>query len=107
MSEVRHARGQVWWTETPTLSRRPSVIVTRASSVAVVPRLLVAPLTTRPRGLATEVTLSVSDGLPRECVAQLDSPELVNRGYLVDLITTLSEQRMLEICAALRVATGC
>jgi len=107
VSEVGYARGQVWWTETPSMSRRPSVIVTRAASVAVVPRLLVAPLTTRPRGLATEVTLSTSDGLPRECVAQLDTPELVNRAYLVDLITTLSHERMLEICAALRAATGC
>lgn len=107
MSEVTYARGQVWWTETPSLSRRPSVIVTRAAAVDVVPRLLVAPLTTRPRGLATEVTLLTSDGLPRECVAQLDSPELVNRAYLVDFITTLSHERMLQICDALRVATGC
>lgn len=67
-----------------------------------------APCTTTIRGLASEVALEPGDDpVPRRCVANLDSVESVSVGVLVDRIGRLSDQRMREMCDALKVAVGC
>lgn len=106
---MRHtlARGQVWWTESPSLARRPVAILTRDESLGVLPRVLVAPATTTIRSLPTEVYLDEQDGMPRPCVLNLDTPELLLRSFFITYITTLSLARQQEVCQALSVATGC
>lgn len=101
------ACGQVWWSESPSLGRRPVAVLTRDEGLRVLPRVLVAPATTTIRGLPTEVHLDEHDGMPRPCVLNLDTPELLSRGFLVDYITTLSLVRQHEVCRALSIATGC
>jgi len=101
------ARGQVWWTESPSLGRRPVAILTRDESLRVLGRVLVAPATTTIRSLPTEVYLDERDGMPRACVLNLDTPELLLRSFFIDYITVLSLVRQEEVCRALSVAVGC
>lgn len=102
------ARGEVWWCELPEMRRRPVVVLSRTAAIPRLRRTLVAPCTTTIRGLASEVALEPGDDpVPRRCVANLDSVESVSVGVLVDRIGRLSDQRMREMCDALKVAVGC
>lgn len=99
--------GDVWWAEVPHAGRRPVVVLTRPEAIGSMPVVLVAPATTNVRHLPTEVPLDADDGMPLPCVVNLDTPELLPKGILVDRITRLSGDRMMEICRALAMATNC
>lgn len=100
-------RGEVWWIETPHAGRRPGAVLTRCEAIPALPVVLVALATTHERGLVSEVTLGVDDGMPRSCVLNLDTPELVPKAMLIEQITTLSDVRMHQVCMALAAATAC
>ena len=70
-------------------------------------RPLVAPLTTRVRGLPSEVALDADDGVPQPCVVSLDNVQPLAAALLVERITVLSPVRMAAVCNALAVATDC
>ena len=107
MSEVP-VRGEVWWCEPPRIGRRPVVVLSRDVAIPRLGRTLIAPCTTRVRGLPSEVVLEVGeDPVPMRCAASLDSVESVSLGLLVERIGRLSDERMREVCAALEVAVGC
>jgi mRNA-degrading endonuclease toxin of MazEF toxin-antitoxin module len=59
------------------------------------------------RGLSTEVELDLTDGAPRHCVLNLDTPELISPALLVEHIATLSNRKMSQICQALARAVNC
>jgi mRNA interferase MazF len=100
-------RGEVWWVEDPTTGRRPGVVLTRQEAVPVLRRVLVAPLTTTRRGIPTEVDLDLDDGVPTPCVVSLDNLRVVPKAMCTERLTTLSAQRMQQICTALAHATAC
>lgn len=100
-------RGEVWWSEDAQLGRRPVLILSRAAVVPVLARPLVAPLTTRVRGLPTEVALDADDGLPQPCVVSLDNIQPLAAALLVERISVLGPERMAAVCSALAVATDC
>lgn len=101
------ARGDVWWSEDEQLGRRPVLVLSRSAVLPVLARPLVAPLTTRVRGLPTEVALDTDDGLPQACVISLDNVQPLAAALLVERITQLSPAHMMAVCRALAVATGC
>ena len=101
------ARGEVWWSEDATLGRRPVLVLSRTAVLPALRRPLVAPLTTRLRGIPTEVALDTDDGLPRPCVVSLDNVQPLAASLLVERITTLAPDRLAEVCTALAVASGC
>jgi mRNA interferase MazF len=49
----------------------------------------------------------VSPPVPQRCAVALDSVENLSVGVLTDRLGRVSDERMRQICAALRVATGC
>ncbi len=100
-------RGEVWWSEDEHLGRRPVLVLSRAAVLPVLARPLVAPLTTRVRGLPTEVALDRDDGLPQACVVSLDNVQPLAASTLVERIAHLSPERMMAVCSALAVATDC
>jgi len=105
MPEVN--RGEVWWVEHPDIGRRPGCVLTRTRAIPVLRSVLVAPATRTIRGIPTEVFLDKVDGMPEECVLSLDSVAVVPKSMLTERITTLSPQRVEEVCRALAIATGC
>lgn len=101
------ARGEIWWSEDPVLGRRPVLVLSRNAVLGSLDRPLVAPLTTRQREIPTEVALDGDDGMSQPCVVSLDNVQPLQRALLVERITGLGADRMLEVCAALAAAVEC
>jgi mRNA interferase MazF len=100
-------RGEVWWAEIPNDRVRPVVVLTRQRFTSRLTTLLVVPVSTRIRGIPTEVALGKDDGLTRECVATFDNVQAVDRSRFKQRIAQLSADRMSEVCRAYRFAAGC
>jgi mRNA interferase MazF len=101
------ARGEVWWSDDPDLGRRPVLILARDSALPVLKRPLVVPLTTRVRGIPTEVALDEDDGLPLPCVVSIDNVQPLSLSLLTERIARLGPDRMAAVCQALRFAVDC
>jgi mRNA interferase MazF len=100
-------RGDVYWLDDPHAKWRPVCILTRSEAIPVLTQLTVVEATRTIRGIPTEVGLDRDDGMPQACVLSLDSVNAVPKRLLTRRITTLTPARMHEVCAALRIATGC
>jgi len=100
------SRGEVWWYERPHREPRPQLILTRQAAIAVLHEVLAVPATRTVRGIPTEVALDELDGMPSSCCLTLDNVALVRPALCTRRITTLSPQRMREVCLALAAATG-
>ncbi|CAN5565591.1 hypothetical protein BH10ACT2_BH10ACT2_04990 [soil metagenome] len=99
------ARGEVRWLALDTT--RPVVLLNRSAVIDRLSSVLVAPCTTRQRGLPTEVRLDEREGMPAACVVSLDNVTLVERSLLGSVIASLSAERMDAVCSALALAVGC
>ena len=98
-------RGEVWWANLPSpLGRRPVVLLTRNEAYGYRTSVTVAPVTTTIRRIRVEVRLTTADGLPRECVVNLDDVQTIPKAHLTDRIVSFSFERMAAIEAALRYA---
>lgn len=100
-------RGDVWWADLPAPSgRRPVVLLSRDEAYAVRALVTVAPITTRTRNIPAEVPLGPEDGLPRACVANLDTITTIARASLREHVTSLQPDRLRAIDAAIHFALG-
>lgn len=100
-------RGEIWWASLSTpAGRRPVVLLSRDEAYAVRELVTVALVTQRIRDLPVEVTLGVEDGMPRICVANLDTATTIPKHLLEELLTTLTPAKMREVEQALRFALG-
>jgi mRNA interferase MazF len=100
-------QGDVYWCWFPApVGRRPVVILTRPSAVALLTALTVAPTTTTIRGIPSEVRLRRAEGMPTDCVVSLDNLVTVPKAGLDSYITRLSRERMTEIRIAIEFALG-
>ena len=93
--------------EHPRLGRRPYLVLTREAAIPVLDRVLAVPATRTIRAIPTEVALDVADGMPSECALALDNVTSIPQEFFRDRITRLSIERMVEVCRALAIATGC
>jgi mRNA interferase MazF len=101
-------RGELWWCEQPEIGRRPMVVLSRDSAIPRLRRVVVAPCSTRVRGLETEVVLEPGDDPVAERTAvHLDSVHNLSVGHFVDRMGRLSELRLRQVCAALAIAVDC
>ncbi len=101
------SRGGVYWLELELEGRRPVCVLTRDVAIPALTNVVVALITTRARGLESEVRLGPKDGLPRPCVVSMDNLRTVPKAQLVDPITVLGAGKLAAICGALRNATDC
>lgn len=100
-------RGEVrWYTFKSPDKRRPVLILTRNSAIPYLTSLTVAPLTTRIRDIESEVYLTVEDGLPEKCVANMDNIQTVPKSQVGSLITGLSLERLEDVDRAIAFALG-
>jgi mRNA interferase MazF len=100
-------RGEVWLHESPTRKPRPVLILTRDSAIGVLRSVVAVPGTRTVRNIPTEVPLDESDGMRQACVLSTDNMGLYNKAYLTRHLTTLSPERMAQVCHALSLAIDC
>lgn len=100
------ARGDVWWGESPDEKGRPFLVVSRDAANEVMQRVLVAPVTTRVRGLASELGLGSDEGLPIASVASFDNLRPFPKVMLVRRLGTLGP-RQHEICQCAGATLDC
>ena len=97
----------MWWADLPFPSgRRPVVLLSRDDSYAVRSLVIMSPVTTRRRGLPSEVELGPEDGLARNSVANLDVIITESKESLLDRVTVLPPEKMQAVDAAIRFALG-
>ena len=104
----RIARGDVrLYQFAPPDKRRPVVVLTRDSAIAYLSSVIVAPVTSKIRGVPSEVVLNEEDGMKAPCAVNLHNAVTVSQYRLGRRVAHLSSLRMREICAALRFSLGC
>ena len=100
-------RGDVcWYTFKTPDKKRPVLILTRDSAIAVLHSVTVAPITSTIRNIPTEVVLTEADGLPTTCAANFDNLQTVPKSNIGDRIARLTTQKMKEAVAATSFALG-
>ena len=83
---------------------RPVLILTRDSVLEYLGEVTVAPITTTVRNIPSEVFLSKTDGMPRDCAVNCDHLQTVSKGRIGSLITSLSPSKMVDVGRAIRFA---
>jgi mRNA interferase MazF len=100
-------RGEIWWAElSPPAGRRPVLLLSRNEAYVVRELVIVAPLTTRIRGIPSEVPLGDEDGVPRPCVINLDTIATVAKASLRERLTALSGDKLKAVDEALHFSLG-
>ncbi|MCY3861151.1 MAG: type II toxin-antitoxin system PemK/MazF family toxin [bacterium] len=99
-------RGEIWFAETPS-GDRPVLVLTRDPVAARIGGVVAAELTRTIRGIASELPLTVEDGVPVESVVSFDNIHTISRHAFRRRVTQLSPVRMKEACQALKAATSC
>lgn len=91
-------RGEVWWAELDKpAGRRPVLILSRNASLQVREYVIVSPMTTRSRHIPSEVPLHKQEGMPKECVVNLDVINTVPKKHLLEKITELSFDKLQKV----------
>jgi mRNA interferase MazF len=100
-------RGEVWWAELPApAGRRPVLLLSRNEAYTVRELVTVAPLTTRVRGIPSEVPLDRTDRVPKACAVNLDTITTIPKTLLGTHLSSLTPARMAAVDRAIRYALG-
>jgi mRNA interferase MazF len=100
-------RGEIWWAElAPPAGRRPVLLLSRNEAYAVRELVMVAPLTTRIRGIPSEVSLGDEDGVARVCIVNLDTITTIAKASLRERLTALSADKLKAVEQALHFSLG-
>jgi len=83
---------------------RPVVLLTREEVVPYLARVSVAPITSRVRGLSTEVSVGSANGLDHESVISLDNIATIDRATLGPIVGYLTASQERELAAAIVAA---
>jgi mRNA interferase MazF len=82
------------------------VLLSRDEAIEVRSLVTVAPVTTRVRGIPTEVPLGQDEGLSRDCVANCDTIATIPKPALSRRVGGLGHSKLGALDAALRFALG-
>jgi len=100
-------RGEVrWYKFTHPDKKRPVLVLTRNSIIEYLDEVTVAPITSTIRNIPSEVQLSRSEGLTKDCAVNCDHIQTVPKAKLGGLITTLSHSKLSETRQAIQFALG-
>ncbi|MGH9302977.1 MAG: type II toxin-antitoxin system PemK/MazF family toxin [Acidimicrobiales bacterium] len=95
----------MWWADLDKI--RPVVVLTRCRVAPRLSRVLVAPVTTTVRNIATEVALGETEGVHSGSVANLDNILLVPVERLLRQAGSVAESRWGEFCEAIAAMMAC
>jgi mRNA interferase MazF len=82
------------------------LLLSRNEAYALRELVTVAPLTTRIRGISSEVSLGDEDGVSRTCVVNLDTIATIAKASLRERLTTLSGEKLNAVEQALHFSLG-
>ena len=100
-------RGEIWWADlAPPAGHRPVVLLSRDDAYAIRTEVTIAAVTTRIRNIPVEVNLGPKEGLPRACVANLDSINTIEKASLREFVAMLRAEKLDELDAAIHYALG-
>jgi mRNA interferase MazF len=100
-------RGEIWWADLePPAGRRPVLLLSRNESYAVREYVIVALVTTRIRHIPSEVMLNTADGMPRECVVNIDTITTIARARLRERQAVLSLDKMKDVSTVIHFTLG-
>ena len=91
----------------PPDKRRPVLILTRDGVIGHLSTVTVAPITSTVRDVPSEVILDVDDGMKGRCAVNLHNAITVSQERIGKRVASLSDERMHEVCVALRFSLGC
>ncbi len=98
-------RGEIWWANLPEpIGRRPVVLLSRDEAYRVRNAVTVAELTTTIRNIPVEVPLGHEEGLPKKCVANLDTIITIRKSLLENRIAALPQGKIDQVNNAVRFA---
>ena len=98
-------RGEVrWYKFKEPDKKRPVVILTRNSILEYLGEVTVAPITSTVRDIPSEVFLSKLNDMPRDCAVNCDHIQTVSKGKVGGLITTLSNEKLVDVRDAITFA---
>ncbi len=101
-------RGEIWQYRFRAPDKRRLVLVlTRQEVLPLLRTAMVAPITSTIRGLPSEVSVGVDEGLKHDSAINLDHVQTVEQHLLHRYVGTVSEAKMRKVCRALALATGC
>lgn len=98
-------RGDVWLAQLDKI--RPVVILTRDPVASMLNAVIVVPVTSRGRGLATQVSLGRADGFRRASFASTDNTTSLDTQRLVRPVGRVRPATLEAICDALATAVDC
>jgi mRNA interferase MazF len=105
MSQPALGHGQIWWADLDKV--RPVIVLTRAGVAARLRRVLVAPITSTVRGIATEVPVGQAEGVRDGSVANLDNVQLLPVDQLIRQAGHVDTRRWHEFCTAMARVMAC
>ena len=101
------AQGELWLMETPNQKRRPVLIVSRTEVIPVLNNVVVAPVTSTIRNIATCIPVGPDEGIDHESVATFDSLVAVPKSVLTRRLGALNVEGRYRICQALSALADC
>ncbi len=100
-------RGEIWWAEVAgPAGKRPVLLLSRNEAYPVRQLVMVAPLTTRIRGIPSEVSLGDEDGVARACVVNLDTIATIAKASLRERLTILTADKLKAVEEAVHFSLG-
>ena len=104
----RVRRGEIWLLDLRRPDkRRPVLVLSHPALIRLLHTATVAAITSTLRGSPTEVELGVGEGLKHPSCVNLCNLFTASQQDLTVFVGTVDAAKMLEVCRALAVATGC
>jgi mRNA interferase MazF len=101
-------RGEIWlYAFAGPDKRRPVLVISRPILLEVLQTAIVVPITRTLHGSPTEIELGVEDGLKTTSCANLANLQTVSQRGLTRYVGTVRRAKLIEMCRALAIATGC
>jgi len=98
-------RGEIWWANLPKpVGRRPVLLLSRNAAYAVRASVTVAPVTRTVYDIPVEVRLGPEDGMPANCVINLDNILTIPKRNLDRTLTSLTSGKLALVEQAIKFA---
>jgi mRNA interferase MazF len=100
-------RGEIWWANLdPPAGKRPVILLSRDEAYSIRSLVIIAPITTRIRNIPSEVMLTTADGLPKDCVINLNTITTIDKDSLQSRLTIISPEKLKKVDNAIRFSLG-